>query len=162
MKVLSGIDKKKASEYMLIAAEEAKKSPCFRSLCGCIIVNKNKIIGKGYNGPPLGKPLEKCIKNDLPLNFPSDKNCCMHAEERAIIEAFKHNAPLVQDAKLYFTRVDNQGKIQFSGKPFCTICSKMALDAGIKEFLLWHEDGITSYETDEYNTLSFQFKPSEQ
>lgn len=44
-----------------------------------------------------------------------------------------------------------------AGKPYCTICSKLALDVGIKEFALWHEEGITIYNTEEYNTLSYQY-----
>jgi hypothetical protein len=45
-----------------------------------------------------------------------------------------------------------------SGKPYCTICSKSALDIGIKEFVLWHEDGICAYDTAEYNLLSFDYQ----
>jgi hypothetical protein len=33
----------------------------------------------------------------------------------------------------------------------------MALDAGVKEFILWHEHGICSYDTEEYNRLSFEY-----
>jgi hypothetical protein len=31
------------------------------------------------------------------------------------------------------------------------------LDVGISEFVLWHEQGITIYDTDEYNNLSFWY-----
>lgn len=51
------------------------------------------------------------------------------------------------------------GLILKAGKPYCTICSKMALDVGIAEFVLWHEEGITVYDTKEYNELSFQYVP---
>jgi hypothetical protein len=34
----------------------------------------------------------------------------------------------------------------------------MALDIGIKNFVLWHEKGICTYNTEEYNSLSFDFK----
>ena len=33
----------------------------------------------------------------------------------------------------------------------------MALDAGIKKFVLWHEQGICIYDTEEYNEISFNY-----
>jgi len=42
-------------------------------------------------------------------------------------------------SRLYFVRIDENGKPTHAGKPYCTICSKMALDAGICEFVLWDE-----------------------
>jgi hypothetical protein len=33
----------------------------------------------------------------------------------------------------------------------------MALDAGIAEFVLWHEEGICVYPTAEYNKLSHEY-----
>lgn len=42
-----------------------------------------------------------------------------------------------------------------AGKPYCTICSKMALDAGVSEWVLWHDKGITIYDANEYNEISF-------
>jgi hypothetical protein len=42
-------------------------------------------------------------------------------------------------SRLYFVRIDNNGKPTPAGKTYCTICSKMALDAGISEFVLWDE-----------------------
>jgi hypothetical protein len=47
----------------------------------------------------------------------------------------------------------------FAGAPYCTICSKMALDVGLRWFGLWHETGIRMYDTREYNDLSFAWKP---
>ena len=55
-------------------------------------------------------------------------------------------------------RLDLDNQMQFAGKPYCTICSKLALDVGIKEFVLWHKDGIAVYDTHEYNELSFAFR----
>ena len=49
-------------------------------------------------------------------------------------------------------------KIFFYTNPYCTIYSKMALDSGVAEFILWQNKGICVYNTKEYNALSFQFK----
>ncbi|HBB04423.1 TPA: hypothetical protein DCZ39_06090 [Patescibacteria group bacterium] len=67
------------------------------------------------------------------------------------------NPDKIIGARLYFIRIDDEGKPAKAGKPYCTICSKMTLDAGVKEFVLWHEEGICVYDTDEYNTLSFAY-----
>ena len=43
------------------------------------------------------------------------------------------------------------------GKPYCTVCSRMALDTGIDKFVLWHGEGICEYPTDRYNKLSYEY-----
>ena len=58
---------------------------------------------------------------------------------------------------LFFIRLDENDEPKHSGKPYCSICSKMALDAGIKKFVLWHKEGWTAYDTKEYNDLTFQY-----
>lgn len=158
MRVLTGHEEKEAMSFIDAAVIVAKDSPCYRSKCGSVIVSQGKIIGSGFNAPPLGKKLDKCFKDDIPKNFKSDRSCCIHAEERAIMDALRNSKEIV-GSRLYFIRldVDSDGILR-AGKPFCTICSKMALDAGIKEFVLWHDSGITVYDTDEYNTLSFQYR----
>ena len=59
-------------------------------------------------------------------------------------------------SRLYFIRLDPTGNKIKAGEPYCTICSKMALDVGIAEFALWHKGGICVYNTEEYNLLSFK------
>lgn len=159
MRFLTGREHAQAEEFMLHAKTLAKNSYCLRNTCGSCIVQNHTIIWEGRNSPPGNKRIETCIKDLLPANFKSDKTCCIHAEERAIMDALKNNPDKISWSRLYFIRVDLEGKIMYAGKPFCTICSKMALDAGIAEFILRHEEGICAYKTDEYNTLSFNYRP---
>ena len=158
MKILSGFEEKSAMEYITRAAELAKHSKCLRSKCGSVIVKNDEIIGQGWNSPPGDKTLEKCLKDDLPKNFKSDKTCCVHAEQRAIMDGLRRKPDNVPGSRLYFIRLDENGNPKPSGRPYCTICSKMALDAGIAEFVLMHKEGICVYDTEEYNTLSFQYR----
>jgi hypothetical protein len=81
----------------------------------------------------------------------------MHAEWRAIMDALRNYPDNIKGSKLYFTRVNNDGEIKKSGKPFCTVCSRLALDSGVEYFILWHEDGIYEYSTSEYNRLSYEY-----
>lgn len=147
--------------YINIAAEIACKSPCFRSRCGTIIVKNNAIIGTGYNAPPQDNKIDKCLKDSLPEHFKSDKTCCIHAEQRAIMDALIHFPQEITGARLYFIRLDEQGNKLYAGEPYCTICSKMALDSGIVEFVLWRKNGLYVYDTKEYNELSFQYRTEE-
>jgi deoxycytidylate deaminase len=144
--------------YFKEASLEAKKSLCPKAKCGSIIVLEDIIIGKGYNSPPNNDITKrKCGVNLIKSLKPrSDRTCCVHAEWRAIIDAIKKKNN-IQGSTLYFTRVDNKGKIIKSGQPYCTVCSRLALDNGIKYFALWHDSGIKVYDTDEYNELSYQF-----
>jgi deoxycytidylate deaminase len=144
--------------YFAHAALEAKKSLCLRDNCGAIVVLNDEIVGTGYGAPANNDVTRrKCELNLINSRKPkSDRTCCMHAEVRAIIEAIK-NKKDITGSTLYFTRVDKEGNILKSGEPYCTLCSRIALDTGVKYFALWHDAGIKLYDTDEYNELSYQF-----
>ena len=155
MMILSGKERDDALAFMQKAAETAKGSCCLRSKCGSVIVKDDKIIGSGFNSPPGNKCLELCIKDSLPKDFKSDRTCCVHAEQRAMVDALRNGTNNIQGSRIYFIRLDENGNMKPAGKPYCTICSKMALDVGIGEFALMHENGICVYDTKEYNDVSF-------
>lgn len=160
MKYLSGKEKIKANTYFSECSREALKSTCLRSKCGSVIVKDNEIIGKGYNSPPANLEIQRrciCDKSSLHKKI-VDKTCCIHAEQRAIINALINNPEKILGSQLYFIRLNKDEKQSYSGSPYCTLCSKMALDVGIKKFALWHKEGIAEYDTGEYNLLSFQFQ----
>lgn len=160
MKILSGNEEKEAIRFIDEAERLAKDSTCGRKRSGCVIVKGGKIIGKGFNSPPGNMDSQKrcsCIKNSYHQKI-TDKTCCVHAEQRAIMDALKNNSSSILGSRLYFIRLDENSMRVPSGNPYCTICSKMALDSGIAEFVLWHDTGITVYDTDEYNDLSFRFR----
>jgi deoxycytidylate deaminase len=148
----------KDEDYFLEAAKEARKSTCLRDKCGAVVVLNNEIIGKGFNGPPNNDlSHRKCGLNIVNSRKPkSDRTCCVHAEWRAIIDGIK-NKKDIKGSTLYFTRVDAEGNILRSGEPYCTVCSRLALDNGIKFFGLWHDPGIKLYDACEYNEFSYQF-----
>jgi deoxycytidylate deaminase len=155
MRILSGEEEKEARYYMEEAAKMAANSPCFKSHCGSVVVKNRRIIGRGYNSPPRGGKITSCIKDCIPKDFESDRHCCLHAEQRAIMDVFRNWPEKIYEARLYFIRLNANNEKMFAGRPYCTICSKMALDSGISEFGLWHEEGICVYGTEEYNKFSF-------
>ena len=159
MEFLIEQQEKEAGGWMNKAAQNAEKALCLKAKCGTVIVKDGGIIGEGYNAPPLNKKENRMCGKDFGVGKPKyDKTCCMHAEWRAIMDALRRNPEKLAGSKLYFTRVDESGEIKKSGKPFCTVCSRMALDAGIEKFVLWHEEGIAEYPTREYNLLSYEYK----
>lgn len=161
MEYLKGKQEVEAIKWMNEAAEVAKKALCLKAKCGTVIVKDSEIIGEGYNAPPLDQETNRtCSKEFGPGKPKYDQTCCMHAEWRAILDTLKRNPDKIKGSKLYFIRIDDSGDIKKSGKPYCTVCSRMALDTGIDKFLLWHEEGICEYPTYEYNQLSYEYKKS--
>jgi deoxycytidylate deaminase len=157
MRYLTGKLAQEAWAYIELAAIVAQDSTCHRSQCGSIIIKDGLILGRGYNSPPGGERLEACFKDTLAPHFKSDRTCCIHAEERAVMDALSHHADKIEGSRLYFIRLDEEGKPARAGQPYCTICSKMTLDARVGEFVLWHDKGICVYNTKEYNEISFRF-----
>jgi len=159
MKYLKDKEEHEAILWMSEAAKVAEKALCLKAKCGTVIVKNGEIIGKGYNAPPLDNPEHRTCLDvyDFPGKPEFDRTCCMHAEWRAILDALKNNSDKIKGSKLFFTRVDNDGVIKKSGEPYCTVCSRFALDVGVDQFLLWNNQGICSYDTDEYNKLSFSY-----
>jgi deoxycytidylate deaminase len=146
-------------KFFQIAAGVAKRSLCWKDKCGAVIVVNDNVIASGFNAPPRNN-----IENrKCDMHFPSNRRkpnsgctCCDHAEVRAIIDALKNNRDLT-NSTMYFTRVNDQGEILFSGDPYCVECSKMALHVGITRWALWHEDAIKIYDAKNYNDVSFEF-----
>jgi len=160
MRIITGEESELVKKYMGIAVETAKKATCARSRCGAIIVTPDgQIIGEGFNSPPGGLKSQCRCGNEKRLYHEkvTDKTCCVHAEERAIIHALRTHPESVPGSTLYFVRLDEDGKLHYSGAPYCTICSKLALDVGITYFVLWHRKGITIYDTEEYNDKSYAY-----
>ena len=158
MELLTSQAEKEAIHWMEAAAEQARQALCHKAKCGTVIVKDGEIIGEGFNAPPLDQEENRMCDRELGPGKPKyDRTCCVHAEWRAIIDALTRNVAKIKGSKLYFTRVDGTGQIKKSGQPYCTVCSRLALDVGIAKFLLWQEEGIAEYPTDEYNRLSYEY-----
>jgi len=155
--------KDKEKEDASVLFEECRKiatyALCKKDKCGAIIEKNGEVIGSGYNGPPLDEPENcKCAHVYKLTEKPkSDQTCCPHAEWRAIMDALKKNPGKMNGSRIYFSRVSDSGDILPSGKPYCTVCSRLVLDSGIKEFILQNEEGIVAYDTKEYNDISYAF-----
>ena len=133
---------------------------CERAHCGAAIVLDGKVISTGYNAPPRDNIAnKKChieFSREGRKKPKSDCTCCIHAEWNAIITALRLGVDLAGSV-MYFTRVDDKGKMEYSGEPYCTVCSRLALEVGISFWVLWHDTGPVLYDAKTYNDLSFQY-----
>jgi hypothetical protein len=146
-------------DYFEEARKVACKATCNRAHCGSVIVSRSgKIIGRGYNAPPLGDESQRMCDEifDTTKKPKSDKTCCVHAEWNAIMDALKHFGKEVEGSTLYFMRVDESGAMTDAGDPYCTVCSRLALESGIAVFGLWN-DGPDLIDTNKYNQRSYDF-----
>ena len=161
MHYLTGTEEVEGIRWMQEAAHVATQALCLKSKCGVVIVQNGEIIGSGYNAPPLDDISHRVCLEEIAVGKPKyDRTCCMHAEWRAIFDALRRNPTKIVGSQLFFVRVDEKGNIKKSGEPYCTVCSRMALDVGIATFHLWQEKGIAAYDTSEYNTLSYSYTES--
>ena len=143
-----------------LAGECAKRSTCKKDFCGAVIAKDDVVIGEGWNTPAGNREDQRTCEiteYDWMKKKKADKTCCMHAEWRAILDALRRHANDLAGSTLYFTRVDAEGSLLKSGEPYCTVCSRFALDVGIAKFALWQASGIQVFEAGEYNRRSYQF-----
>jgi dCMP deaminase len=111
--------------FMQIAQIVALRSNCMKRKVAAVVVKEKRIVSTGYNGTPRG--VKNCNEggcprcNSLASSGTNLGEClCSHAEENSITQAAYHGISL-KDATLYST---------FSP---CLICTKMIINAGIKE-----------------------------
>ena len=107
MYYLSSEEEKIAENYIAQAAIIAMEATCERSKCGSVIIKNDKVIGVGYNSPPYNlESGRRCGCNKESLDFKvTDKTCCVHAEQRAIMDALRNYPNEIKGSRLYFVRL---------------------------------------------------------
>ena len=122
--------------FMAIVSDVASRSTCCRRKVGAILVKDKRIIATGYNGGPTG--LAHCLDIGClreKLNIPSGQQheLCrgVHAEQNAIIQAARYG-------------VDTDGSVLYCTTQPCAQCTKMLLNAGVKEIVFrdGYPDGL--------------------
>lgn len=119
--------KSKDVYFAEIADLVSSRSTCLRNKVGAVLVKDSQILSTGYNGAPKRLPhCEEvgCIREKMGVKPGERHELCrgLHAEQNAIIQAAYHGVS-VKGAILYCTT-----------RP-CSICTKMLINAGIKEIV---------------------------
>jgi len=158
MKRLEGTAFAAIRPYFEQAGRVAEAATCQRAKCGAVIVSGDQIIGDGYNSPAGHDEAQRLCNAEMKTaERPKyDKTCCIHAEWRAVLEACKSHPDKLAGSTLYFMRVDENGAFTDAGEPFCTVCSRLTMEAGVAKFALYNSDGADIYPLDEYNLRSYK------
>ena len=163
MRILKDSDKIIAAKYLAEAVKASRNSVCLKRPRGVVIVKDNKLIGKGWNAPAEKHVCEECLRSKMKprvfATFNTEPCYAVHAEQRAIINAFKSGHSNLKGAKMYFVRTDKDGKdTPCDDGPSCAICSKLILESGIESFIYEKvEEGIIELSAKEFNNLSMQY-----
>lgn len=158
MRRVEGDEFQKIKPFFEMAADEAKDATCLRAKCGSVIVKDMVRIGSGFNSPALDNEDQRLCEAEMDTSAKPkyDKTCCIHAEWRAVLDACKTSADKLAGSVLYFMRINEQGEFTDAGEPFCTVCSRLTLEAGVSEFALYNDGGADIYPADEYNLKSYE------
>lgn len=103
----------------------AKRSTCRRRQVGTILVKDNRVLATGYNGAPSGLKhcLDVgCLREEMGIPSGERQELCrgLHAEQNVIIQAAFHGISIA-------------GSTLFCTCLPCITCSKMLIQAGIRE-----------------------------
>jgi len=146
-------------QFFIEAQKIAQQATCSRAKCGSVIISADgELIGRGFNAPPHNDESQRMcdVTLDKTIKQNNDKTCCVHAEWNAIIDALKHHGDKIDGSTLYFMRVGDDGEFTEAGDPYCTVCSRLALESGVKTFGLWNE-GPEMIDTNTYNQKSYAY-----
>jgi len=149
----NSIEFAKAEDAIWIAAIEAAKSTCKKSQRGVVIIDKHdEIIGVGYNKPTDERSCELCLDGKININ---KKELCsaIHAEQMALLNSDRDK---LKNSRMYHIETKDKEPI-YSEEPSCTLCSRLLVFSGIKEFVLYKKEGFVIYNTGEFNKLSYDY-----
>ena len=122
--------------FMAIVDDVSTRSTCCRRKVGAILVKDKRVIATGYNGGPTGLAhcLDiGCLREKLGIPSGQQHELCrgVHAEQNAIIQAARYG-------------VHTDGSILYCNTQPCAQCTKMLLNAGVKEIVFreGYPDGL--------------------
>ncbi len=107
--------------FMKLAVSISKKSHCIKKKVGAVITKDTRIVSTGYNGPPSGTYNcdEDWSVEGCPKSLHGGCSYALHAEQNAIIFAYKNNIDLC-NATLYITLSP------------CLYCARLIFSSGIQ------------------------------
>ncbi len=113
--------------FMEITRVVATRSTCLRRNVGAIIVKDKHILATGYNGAPAGLAHcseAGCLREQMGVPSGERHELCrgLHAEQNAVIQSAVHGVSVA-------------GGTLYSTTQPCVLCSKMLINAQIKEIV---------------------------
>lgn len=120
----------KDNYYLDIASAVAKRSPCLKKHYGAVLVQNDRIIATGYNGPCRGEPhCTVCTKVGHGKDLETYNSSCasVHAEMNCLLSA---SGSEMLGATLYLAGFDVETNSEIEAWP-CSICNRLINNAGI-------------------------------
>ena len=111
--------------FLKMARLASTRSTCVRRHVGAVLVKEKKVLATGYNGVPSGISHcadVGCLRDEEQVPSGQRHELCrgLHAEQNAILQAAYHGVSI-------------QGSVLFCTNFPCVICSKMLINAGIRQ-----------------------------
>jgi len=128
-KTKSGFRRPGWDEYFLeVASLVSRRATCLRRRVGAVLVKDKKILATGYNGAPSGIRHcidTLCLRDKLKIPSGQRHELCrgLHAEQNVILQAALYG-------------VSTKGSALYVTNQPCIICTKMLINAGIKEIII--------------------------
>ncbi len=140
--------------YLNIAREVARRSTCFRTKLGAVIVKNRVIVATGYNGAPRKTKdcFEKgeCLRDKYKIPHGQRYEVCasVHAEKNAVINAARSGVSVL-GGDMYLWGEDRNGQ-QIDSLP-CFICKKIIINAGLERLIGATKEGdYKTFEVDDW------------
>ncbi len=137
-------DKKELEETLQwfdVAATLATTATCGVKRSGSVIVKNNEVVGYGWSSPPQEDDRYRHCDDMIKIQEGNDVQCCIHAEQRALIDGLTRHADALKGARMHIIWLDMDGNRLKEGMS-CIRCNQLALDVGIEEIVLLKEGGI--------------------
>ncbi len=131
--------------YLNIADQVGKRSTCYRSHGGAIIVRDDQIVATGYIGAPRKSKdcFERgnCVRDLLQIPHGTRYEICrsVHAEQNAIINAARAGVSLLGGDMFISIRSAKTGQTIDSFP--CFICKKMIINSGLRRVVCTTSEG---------------------
>jgi len=125
-------------KWMNVAANHALGCVCKKAQRGAAVVKGDEFLCAAYNGPPFDEPCCPCLRTDIKDNTRFELCYGVHAEERAVRMALSY-AGNIEGSRLYYVKT-RDGEVIPSNDVACTHCSRIILDSGVSEVVMWVKD----------------------
>ena len=128
----------KTDTYLNVAEAFAYRSTCIKRKYGAVIVKDDVVISTGYNGSPRGYDnccdIGECPRIKLGMHQGEGYGLCraIHAEQNALLNCSREQTI---GADLYLAGINPGDNSVHRAKP-CPICSRLIIQAGIKNVYL--------------------------
>lgn len=142
--------------FILMAFLVSRRSACYRTQCGAVIVKDHNIISSGYNGAPTYQPncqeVGFCYRNRHQIKSGTQLELCRacgsHSESNAVALASKHGHSTL-GATMYI----------YGNQNICTQCRAIIANAGIRYVVYMDNDYlIHHYDVSEWSKHPIDFK----